>query len=83
VISQGDISLAFSKESSLGLPIVKTRITGTQPCLDPKQNHKGNGNLTFWMSELAWLNRGWAGCEPIWVTGKKQEGELSFDNRYK
>jgi len=35
------------------------------------------------MSELAWLNKGWAGCEPIWVKGNKSEGEIALDNRYK
>ena len=72
------VTLAYTKESDEGLPITKTKITGSQPCLNPNQNFKG-GKPTFWMGELSWSTKGWAGCEPINVNGEK----FYVDDRYK
>jgi len=70
----GGKTLAYSKESSLGLPIVSSRIMGTQPCLNPKENFKG-GKPTFWVGEMAWAVKGWTGCSPV-------VNDLSLDDRY-
>jgi len=71
-------TLAYSKEATHGLPIVNTRVTGTQPCLNPKQNFKGP-DATFWMGELAWHVRGWDGCIPIELS---DDEVVSVDTRY-
>jgi hypothetical protein len=74
-----NIILGFTKESSEGLPITSTRITGTQPCILPTENYKGE-NSTFWMGELSWMAKGWAGCTSI---NKGTDVETNVDPRYK
>lgn len=74
-----DIILGFTKESNEGLPITSTRITGTQPCILPTENYKGD-HPTFWMGELSWQAKGWAGCTAI---NEGTDDVTSVDPRYK